>query len=59
MAKFKRFDPRNKKATRSKEFFPSKSSHARNKLVNQVMETQRKKYDDTKTIYTPEDEFEL
>lgn len=58
MAKFKRFDPRNKKATRSKEFFPSKSAHSRNKLVNQMMETQRKKYDE-KTIYTPEDEFEL
>lgn len=59
MAKFKRFDPRNKRANKEK-YLASKETR-RDKLTHHMMAavtTQKRKYDE-KGIYTLEQEFEL
>jgi cytochrome oxidase Cu insertion factor (SCO1/SenC/PrrC family) len=59
MAKFKRFDPQNKKAERRREYFAnSKDFHKRNTKLTEVEPKGLQKYN-AKTIHTFEEELEL
>ncbi len=59
MAKFKRFDPRNKQASREK--YLSIKEQRRDKLTHRIIasEKNRKHNDNDKAVYTLEEETEL
>ena len=58
MAKFKRYDPQNKKADKRKEYFAnSKTFHKPNRLIEPDQKVSQKY--NAKTLYTFEDEIEI
>jgi len=58
MAKFKRYDPQNKKADKRKEYLAStKTLHKPNRLIESDPKVLQKY--NAKTIYTFEDEIEI
>ena len=57
MAKFKRFDPRNKQASREK--YLSIKEQRRDKLTHRIMAAEKTRKHNDKTIHTFEEELEL